>query len=64
MAVYSACDFGRRQLANMSTELASLGVVVSSWHFRMTTVTNDIRLMSTHAKAVMAQVRQRTNNIT
>jgi hypothetical protein len=63
MAVYSVCDFGRRQLANMPTVLASLCVIVSSRHFRMTTVLNDIRLMSTHAKVVVAQVRQQTNNI-
>jgi hypothetical protein len=30
--------------------------------FRMTTVLDDIRLMSTRAKAMMAQVRQQTNN--
>jgi hypothetical protein len=47
----------------MPTVLASLCVIVSSRHFRMTTVLNDIRLMSTRAKVVVAQVRQQTNDI-
>ena len=47
----------------MPTVLASLWVIVSSRHFRMTTVPSGIRVMSTHAKSVVAQVRQQTNNI-
>ena len=43
--------------------IAPYTVRVINMGFRMTTVLNDIRLMSTHAKAVVTQVRQQTNNI-